>query len=108
MYSPRSVSTGLTPGRLEGVVQLDLLRGHRLALHGHPDALVAAEAEDDVARLVPGRRPVDVAAQPLDVVRQPLEVAVELLERRLLDGARPVAERLALRESPRRTPCGAR
>ena len=65
---PKVGLDGLDAGRLERVVELDLLRRHRLALHGHADALVAAEAQDDLARFVPRRRPVDVAAQPLDVV----------------------------------------
>src|SRR5215470_3760418 len=82
---------------LQGVVQLDLLCGHGLALHGHAYAPVAAKTEDDVARLVTRGRPVHVPAQPLHVVGEALEMAVEVLERRLLDGAGAMAQRLACR-----------
>src|SRR5207245_8253758 len=42
------------------------------------------------------RREVHVAAEPLDVGHERLEVLVQPLERRLLDGAGAVAQRLAL------------
>ena len=45
-------------------------------------------------------RPVHVPAEPLDVVGELAEVDVEPLERRLLDRARLVAQRLALAGSP--------
>jgi len=50
---------------------------------------------------------VHVPAQALDVVGEALQVDVEVLERGLLDRARPVPQRLALRET-RTTPCEGR
>src|SRR5215471_11675895 len=94
MYSPRSVSTGFTPAasraslRSISSVAMDLL-------YGHAHASVAAESQDDVARLVARGRPVHVATQPLDVVGKALEMLVEALERGFLDGPRAVAECLA-------------
>src|SRR5437016_4081103 len=79
--------------------EVDLLGRHRLRLHRHPRAGSARDVDHDRARLHRGRRVVDVAAQALDVGDQGLEVAVELLERRLLDRACLVAQRLALGEA---------
>ena len=86
--------------RLQRVVEVDLFRGHRLGLHGHARAGAPGDVEDDPACLLGRRREVHVAADPLDVGDERLEVRVQPLERRLLDGAGAVAQRLALGKVP--------
>ena len=89
---------GRHPRALEGRVQLDLLGGHRLGLHRHLHAAVPAQPEDDLAGLLAGGGPVDVAAEPLDIVGELLEVVVEALEGGFLDPAGAIAQGVALGE----------
>ena len=65
MYSPRSVSTTSSAGALEARAQPDLLGDHRLALGDDARARLAADAEDDVAGVGAGRRPVHARAGAL-------------------------------------------
>ena len=71
MYSPRSVSTGVDAGRLERLVQADLLGRHRLRLRRELRARVAADVRDVRARLLGGAREVDVPAARLERGREP-------------------------------------
>src|SRR5262249_11201551 len=71
-------------------------------LHRHARARSLRDVDDDRPCLGGGRRVVHVAPEPLDVADQGLEVPIQALERRLLDRARLVAQRLALGEARER------
>ena len=88
MYSPRSVSTGVMPLRVEVRVDPELLGDHRLALGHRARAGVAADLQHGRARLVGGAAPMHVAAGALDVGGELLEVEVEIGQRVVLDVAR--------------------
>ena len=61
---------------------------------------VARESQHDLARFLRGARPsAPCPPSRSHVVGEPLEVDVEVLQRGLLDRARPVPQRLALREA---------
>src|SRR5262252_2253602 len=91
MYSPRSVSTGLTPAASRASfssissVAMDLL------------FTAMRTPRSRQRRRMMSRASSPVAAQPLHVVGEALEMAVEVLERRLLDGAGAIAQRFARR-----------
>ena len=84
-------------GGLQRLVEMDLLGGHRLRLHGHAGAGAPGDVEDDPCAprprwsakctWPPRRSTLSISS---------LEIVIEALERRLLDGARAVAQRLAL------------
>src|SRR5262245_8003433 len=82
----------------EGLVQLDLLGGHGLRLHGQARARPAPDVEHDGARLLGRGGEVDVSTPRLDVVDELSEIVVQALEGGLLDLARPVAQGLPFRE----------
>ena len=81
MYSPRSVSTGVTPACSSASLRSISSVAIDFDFTAIRTPLVPAESQHDRARLLGGGRPVDVAAQPLDVVGQPLQVLVEVLQR---------------------------
>ena len=82
MNSPRSVSTTSTPGRLEVLVQADLLGRHRLALHDH-----AAVAQHDLGHVAGG---VGARRRAVDDGPGRLELRLERVEQRweVVDGPR--------------------
>ena len=96
MYSPRSVSTGFDPGRLERVIEADLLGDHRLALGDALRVHRLAEVDDDLARLLGVLRVVHMAAALAHLALVGLEIEVEVGERVVLDRAGAVAQRLEL------------
>ena len=79
------------------IVDPDLLGDHRFALGHRPRAGRAADAEDDVARLVgvAGEMHMPAAAHLLLVGFQ---VEIEMRERVVLDVPRRVAQRLEFRQ----------
>src|SRR6266550_8314159 len=85
----------VTPG--EGRVEVDLLRGHALALHHRPGATPLGDRADEVARFGCIARPMHPCAGALGVRRELLEVAIQVLERLVLDRAGPVACTLPVR-----------
>jgi len=95
MYSPRSVSMGVTPACSRASLRSISSVAMDFGLHRHLDAAVAAEPQHDLARLLAGAGPVHVPPQPLHVVGQQPEVVVEALQRGLLDAPRPIAEGLS-------------
>jgi hypothetical protein len=97
MYSPRSVSTGVTPAGLERGVEVDLLGRHRLGLHRRRHAASARQVDDVAARLRRVAGPGDRAALLLHARLELRQVMVETGERLPLDLPRADAQRLPVR-----------
>ncbi len=99
MYSPRSVSTGVTPCCFEIVVERDLLRDHRLALGDDFGVNRAANFQHGGARLGGVACPVHLAASRGDLFLVAFEVMIEMCQRVVLDRLAGVAQRLEFRQA---------
>jgi hypothetical protein len=84
------------PRRLQGLVQSDLLRDHRLALGDGLGTERPAEVDDDSRRLLSVLRLVDVAAALAHLALVGLEIEVEMEQRMVLDRAGAVPKGLEL------------
>ena len=86
----------LDPRPLQGMVEIDLLGDHRLALGDALRAHGLAELDDDLARFVSVLRVVDFTAARADLPLVGLEIKIEVGERVILDRAGAVAQRFEL------------
>ncbi len=102
MYSPRSVSTGVTPLLLEEIVEADLLGDHRLALGDGLRVHPAADVEHEPARLHGICRPMHMAASLRHLLLIGFEVEIEIVEHMVLDCPCAVAQVVELRQVRRR------
>ena len=97
MYSPRSVSIGLTPVLFEELVDADFLADHRLALGDRARAGLPADRQHGLSRRFGIGAPVHLAAGFDDLGFEALEVEIEMFEGVVLDRLAGVAKRLELR-----------
>jgi hypothetical protein len=89
---------------LEGLIEVDLLAGHRLALDHHPRATTAEDALDGGHRLTGVGGPVDVAAACLEVGRPAVQEIWELLNRAIANRPSNVAQPLRICQLGERAP----
>ncbi len=82
----------LDPGRLERLVEADLLRDHRLALGDALRSERLAEVDNDPPRRLRVLGEMNVAAALRDLALVGFEVEVEMRERMVLDRAGAVAQ----------------
>ena len=82
--------------RFEMIVERDLLGHHRFRLGDRARAHALAELADDAARVLGGRRPVNMAAQRRHLALELFEIEVEVGQSVVLDVARAIAQRLEL------------
>ena len=70
IHSPRSVSLTSMPASVEGLVEVDLLGGHRLRLRDLLHALLAGEVDDVAADLLGALQEDDLRAARLGLLRE--------------------------------------